>query len=184
MFSGGSSVGERDLVLDAIRARGEVIFHGIAVKPGKPTAFGRISGTPVLGMPGYPTSCLSNAYMLLVPMLRKMARLPACSRAPSRAARPPHRVHHRPAPVLHGPPRGRRSAYRPSRLPATSPACRTPTATSRSPHTSTSSRRASRGREVVLMHQSTLTRAPEFSLPDQKGRARTLTSCSRMAACS
>jgi molybdopterin biosynthesis enzyme len=76
VFSGGSSVGERDLVLDVIRELGDVIFHGIAVKPGKPTAFGRIRGTPVLGMPGYPTSCLSNAYMLLVPFLRKMARLP------------------------------------------------------------------------------------------------------------
>jgi molybdenum cofactor synthesis domain-containing protein len=76
VFSGGSSVGERDLILDAIRQIGEVIFHGIAVKPGKPTVFGRVGGTPVFGMPGYPTSCLSNAYMLLVPMLRRMARLP------------------------------------------------------------------------------------------------------------
>ena len=76
MFSGGSSVGERDLILDALQQRGEVIFHGIAVKPGKPTVFGRIGRTPVLGMPGYPTSCLSNAYMLLVPLLRRMARLP------------------------------------------------------------------------------------------------------------
>lgn len=76
VFSGGSSVGERDLVLDVIRELGDVIFHGIAVKPGKPMAFGRIRGTPVLGMPGYPTSCLSNAYILLVPLLRRMARLP------------------------------------------------------------------------------------------------------------
>jgi molybdenum cofactor synthesis domain-containing protein len=76
VFSGGSSVGTRDLVLDVIRLRGEVIFHGIAVKPGKPTAFGRIDGRPVLGMPGYPTSCLSNAYILLVPLLRTMAHLP------------------------------------------------------------------------------------------------------------
>ena len=38
-----------------------MIFHGIAVKPGKPTVFGRVGGKPVLGMPGYPTSCLSNA---------------------------------------------------------------------------------------------------------------------------
>jgi molybdopterin molybdotransferase len=76
IFSGGSSVGERDLILDAIAARGEVVFHGIAVKPGKPTLFGIIDGTPVLGMPGYPTSCLSNSYMLVVPMLRRMARLP------------------------------------------------------------------------------------------------------------
>jgi molybdenum cofactor synthesis domain-containing protein len=76
VFSGGSSVGERDLILDAIQQIGEVIFHGIAVKPGKPTVFGRVGATPVFGMPGYPTSCLSNAYMLLVPMLRRIGRLP------------------------------------------------------------------------------------------------------------
>ena len=76
VFSGGSSVGERDLILDVIQARGEIVFHGVAVKPGKPTVFGRVAGKPVLGMPGYPTSCLSNGYMLLVPMIRRMARLP------------------------------------------------------------------------------------------------------------
>lgn len=76
VFSGGSSVGERDLILDVLVRRGEVLFHGVALKPGKPTVFGRVAGKPVLGMPGYPTSCLSNGYMLLVPMLRKMARLP------------------------------------------------------------------------------------------------------------
>jgi molybdenum cofactor synthesis domain-containing protein len=76
VFSGGSSVGERDLILDVIGRRGEIVFHGIAVKPGKPTVFGIIGGKPVFGMPGYPTSCLSNAYMLLVPALRRMAHLP------------------------------------------------------------------------------------------------------------
>jgi molybdenum cofactor synthesis domain-containing protein len=76
VFSGGSSVGERDLILDVLLQRGEVLFHGVAVKPGKPTVFGHVQGKPVLGMPGYPTSCLSNGYMLLVPMLRRMARLP------------------------------------------------------------------------------------------------------------
>ena len=76
VFSGGSSVGERDLILDALQAAGEILFHGIALKPGKPTVFGRIGATPVFGLPGYPTSCLSNAYMLLVPMLRRMAGLP------------------------------------------------------------------------------------------------------------
>jgi molybdenum cofactor synthesis domain-containing protein len=76
VFSGGSSVGERDLVVDAIAARGEMIFHGIAVRPGKPTAFARVNGTPFFGMPGNPTSCLSNAYILLVPFLRAIARLP------------------------------------------------------------------------------------------------------------
>jgi len=77
IFSGGSSVGNRDLILDAVRARGEMIFHGIAVRPGKPTAFAIIDGkTPFFGMPGNPTSCLSNAYVLLVPFLRAQARLP------------------------------------------------------------------------------------------------------------
>jgi len=76
VFSGGSSVGERDLVVDAIAARGDMIFHGIAVRPGKPTAFAILAGTPFFGMPGNPSSCLSNAYILLVPFLRALARLP------------------------------------------------------------------------------------------------------------
>ena len=75
VFSGGSSVGERDLILDVLKRKGEVLFHGIAVKPGKPTVFGVVGGKPVFGMPGYPTSCLSNAFMLLVPALRRAARL-------------------------------------------------------------------------------------------------------------
>ncbi len=76
IFSGGSSVGERDLILDVVNARGRMIFHGIAIKPGKPTAFAIVSGTPFFGMPGNPTSCLSNAYLLLVPFLRTIARQP------------------------------------------------------------------------------------------------------------
>ena len=75
VFTGGSSVGERDLLIDALAARGEVLFHGISVKPGKPTAFGTVAGKPLFGLPGYPTSCLTNAYILLVPALRAMARL-------------------------------------------------------------------------------------------------------------
>jgi molybdopterin molybdotransferase len=77
VFSGGSSVGERDLIRDAIAKKGKLLFHGVAVKPGKPTGLGIVSGKPVFAMPGYPTSCLSNAHMLLVPMLRRIARLPA-----------------------------------------------------------------------------------------------------------
>jgi molybdopterin molybdotransferase len=77
VFSGGSSVGERDLILDVLAARGEVLFHGIAVKPGKPMAFGQIGTRLFFGMPGYPTSCLTNAYALLAPALRRIARLPA-----------------------------------------------------------------------------------------------------------
>lgn len=76
VLSGGSSVGDRDLMVDAAAGRGEVIFHGLAVKPGKPTLLARIGTRLLLGMPGNPTSCLSNAYLLLVPLLRRVARLP------------------------------------------------------------------------------------------------------------
>ena len=76
VFSGGSSVGERDIMVDVLEGNGKVVFHGVAIKPGKPTLFGVIGRQLVFGMPGYPTACLSNAYMLLAPVLRKMARLP------------------------------------------------------------------------------------------------------------
>ncbi len=76
VLSGGSSVGERDVMVEAVEGMGEVKFHGIAVKPGKPTLCGVIEGRLLLGMPGYPTSCLTNGYGLLVPVLRKLAGLP------------------------------------------------------------------------------------------------------------
>ncbi len=76
VFSGGSSVGEKDMIIDVLQAMGEVRFHGVAVKPGKPAVLGVVRGKAVLGMPGYPTSCLSNCYMMLAPMLRTIARLP------------------------------------------------------------------------------------------------------------
>ncbi|HEY3883625.1 MAG TPA: gephyrin-like molybdotransferase Glp [Vicinamibacterales bacterium] len=76
VFSGGSSVGARDLIVDVLQQRGQILFHGIAVKPGKPTLLARVDGKSILGMPGYPTSCLSNGYILLAPMLRRIARLP------------------------------------------------------------------------------------------------------------
>jgi len=76
VFSGGSSVGERDLLVKVVEETGKVVFHGVQIKPGKPTLFGLVKGKPIFGMPGYPTSCLSNAYIFLVPAVRKMARLP------------------------------------------------------------------------------------------------------------
>jgi len=76
IFSGGSSVGERDMLAEVISEKGKLLFHGIAVKPGKPTICGLVGDTMVFGMPGYPTSCLTNAYVLLVPSVKKMARLP------------------------------------------------------------------------------------------------------------
>jgi len=75
VFSGGSSVGVRDLFGEVVEELGEVLFHGLQVKPGKPTLFGIVEGTPIFGMPGYPTSCLSNAYIFLTPALRALAGL-------------------------------------------------------------------------------------------------------------
>ena len=74
ILSGGSSVGERDLLQDALGTLGTIRFHGIAVKPGKPTMLAMVGGRPVLGMPGYPTSCLSNGYLLLLPAVERMTR--------------------------------------------------------------------------------------------------------------
>jgi molybdopterin biosynthesis enzyme len=76
VLSGGSSVGEKDLLAGILEEMGKVLFHGVQIKPGKPTLFGVVKDTPVVGMPGYPTSCLSNAYVFLIPAVRKMARLP------------------------------------------------------------------------------------------------------------
>ncbi|MEZ5316340.1 MAG: molybdopterin-binding protein [Vicinamibacterales bacterium] len=77
VVSGGSSAGDHDVVRDALARDGALRFHGIAVKPGKPTAFGLVRDRAVFGMPGNPTACLSNGYLLLVPFLRRLARLPA-----------------------------------------------------------------------------------------------------------
>ena len=102
VFSGGSSVGERDLIRDAIAAKGKLLFHGVAVKPGKPTGLGVVDGKPVFAMPGYPTSCLSNAHMLLVPMLRRIARLPPrVSRTLTLPLAQRDRLGQRPASVLY-----------------------------------------------------------------------------------
>jgi molybdopterin molybdotransferase len=76
VLSGGSSAGERDVLEGVIAQLGEVVFHGVQIKPGKPTIFGRMGGTAVFGMPGYPTACLTNGYIFLRPAARKMARLP------------------------------------------------------------------------------------------------------------
>jgi len=76
IFSGGSSVGEKDLIVDAVSELGTVLFHGVAVRPGKPTLLGKVGRSLVLGMPGHPTSCLSNSYIFLEPMVAKIARLP------------------------------------------------------------------------------------------------------------
>ncbi|MEM3086202.1 MAG: molybdopterin-binding protein [Halobacteria archaeon] len=74
--TGGSSVGARDLMVEVLGSMGRILFHGIAVKPGKPTLAAVVEGKIALGMPGYPTSCLTNGYGMLVPLLRNIGRYP------------------------------------------------------------------------------------------------------------
>ncbi|ASJ13659.1 molybdenum cofactor synthesis domain-containing protein [Thermococcus radiotolerans] len=72
ILSGGASGGIRDLTSSIIEELGEIKIHGIAIQPGKPTIIGLINGKPVFGLPGYPTSCLTNFTLLVAPLLRKL----------------------------------------------------------------------------------------------------------------
>ena len=76
LFCGGSSVGDRDYSLEILASLGTVHFEGLQLKPGKPTIFATARGVPVFGLPGNPVSCLTNAYLFVTPMLRRLARLP------------------------------------------------------------------------------------------------------------
>lgn len=72
ILSGGSSLGTSDYLVQAIETLGQVHIHGIAVKPGKPTIIGRIGSKWIFGLPGHPTSALSNFYIFLKPFIQKM----------------------------------------------------------------------------------------------------------------
>lgn len=72
LLSGGSSVGTRDVAARVIDEMGEpgVLFHGIAVKPGKPTIGAIINGKPVFGLPGHPASAMVIFELMVAPLLR------------------------------------------------------------------------------------------------------------------
>lgn len=80
VVSGGSSVGVRDVLEDVLAKMGEIKFHGVQIKPGKPTLLGVVDNVPVLGMPGYPMSCIVNGYLFLELAVRRMANLPPRTR--------------------------------------------------------------------------------------------------------
>jgi molybdopterin molybdotransferase len=76
--TGGASVGEHDLVRAALGDQGlDLDFWKIAMRPGKPLLFGRLAGTPVLGLPGNPVSALVCAAIFLRPALQRLLGLPA-----------------------------------------------------------------------------------------------------------
>jgi molybdenum cofactor synthesis domain-containing protein len=73
---GGTSVGRRDLVADVVHSLGDVVLHGVAAKPGKPLLLARINGRPLVGLPGFPTSCLTMGYQAALPMVCRIGRAP------------------------------------------------------------------------------------------------------------
>ena len=76
LISGGSSAGTRDLTVSVIEKYGEALFHGIAMKPGKPTIFGMAQGKPVFGLPGHPLAAYFVFRVLVCEALRELLCLP------------------------------------------------------------------------------------------------------------
>lgn len=71
VLSGGSSMGEKDYTVKVIDAIGEVLLHGLSVKPGKPTILGKVEGKPILGLPGQPAAAIMVFMMLLKEFLKR-----------------------------------------------------------------------------------------------------------------
>ncbi|WP_419206146.1 molybdopterin molybdotransferase MoeA [Photobacterium leiognathi] len=71
--SGGVSVGEADYTKDILDQEGQIGFWKIAMKPGKPFAFGKINNAWFCGLPGNPVSAMLTLYQLVQPMLAKLA---------------------------------------------------------------------------------------------------------------
>ncbi|MBV5277603.1 MAG: molybdopterin molybdotransferase MoeA [Campylobacteraceae bacterium] len=71
--SGGISMGEADFVEKALLSNGlEALFHGINIKPGKPTMMGKMGETIVASMPGNPLAAFVNAFIFLIPLFKKL----------------------------------------------------------------------------------------------------------------
>lgn len=70
IVSAGSSAGTKDYTADVIAELGEVLVHGVAIRPGKPVIIGRIDKKPVFGLPGYPLSALTVIREIVLPFLR------------------------------------------------------------------------------------------------------------------
>ncbi|HET6468867.1 MAG TPA: gephyrin-like molybdotransferase Glp [Geminicoccaceae bacterium] len=106
--TGGASVGDHDLVREALGGRGlELDFWQIAMRPGKPLIFGRLGAVPVLGLPGNPVSTAVCAIVFLRGALRRaLGRDPALPLSEARLAAPlapnDHRQDHLRARLLPG----------------------------------------------------------------------------------
>ena len=72
LISAGTSAGTHDYTAQAIRDLGQVLVHGLAIKPGKPAILGRIGQTAVIGLPGYPVSTYVVYTAVVGPWLERL----------------------------------------------------------------------------------------------------------------
>lgn len=72
LVSGGSSVGVKDAVCRIIESMGELLLHGIAIKPGKPTIIGMVGNKPLVGLPGHPAAACFTARLFVLPLLGRL----------------------------------------------------------------------------------------------------------------
>ena len=77
ILNAGSSAGREDFSARVIRELGEVLYHGIAMKPGKPAILGCQGSKPILGVPGYPVSGIIVIEQLLKPLIDHWLKVPA-----------------------------------------------------------------------------------------------------------
>ena len=77
VVSAGSSVGARDLTATVVSRLGEVVCHGLAIKPGKPTLLADCGGVPLIGLPGNPRSALVVFRLVGIPLVRTVAGVTA-----------------------------------------------------------------------------------------------------------
>jgi molybdopterin biosynthesis enzyme len=70
---GGTGVGRTDATIEALAARGELLAHGIALRPGRTAAIGRIAGRPVIALPGAPDQALAAWWTLALPALDRLS---------------------------------------------------------------------------------------------------------------
>ena len=73
ILSGGTSAGVGDVLPAVVEGLGEILVHGVDIKPGKPFVLGVIQGKPVFGLPGNPTSALITFHLFVAPLLRAIS---------------------------------------------------------------------------------------------------------------
>ncbi|MCL2916148.1 molybdopterin molybdotransferase MoeA [Shewanella corallii] len=76
LTSGGVSVGDADYTKQILDEEGEITFWKMAIKPGKPFAFGKLGDAVFCGLPGNPVSSMVTFYKIVMPLLQKMQGLP------------------------------------------------------------------------------------------------------------